>query len=118
MKKVVALALSLFVLEGCATHGHQIDERQLAQMKTGESTWSDMTALLGEPTSVSQSSDGLKTASYSYMHAAARPETYIPIVGPLVGGADAKMQIIAFVFGADGKLLRYTTMSSQTGTGK
>ncbi len=54
--------------------------------------------------------------SYAFVEAAARPETYIPIAGAFIGGADARSSIVTFSFDGRGVLVDYTIATSQTGT--
>lgn len=84
-------------------------------MKAGQTTYADVTAQLGPPTSVSTKSDGTKIAVYYSIHAQARPASFIPVVGLFAGGADSRSSSVVFRFDAASKLIDFT--SSQTGVG-
>jgi len=114
---LLAVALISAVLAGCAASGAKVSEQQLAQLKVGETTWGDMVAVLGQPTSSSFTSQGTRMAMYSYAQVSTRPETFIPFVGAFVGGADVKSNGVALMFGKDGKLASYSGHSSALGTG-
>jgi hypothetical protein len=113
-----ALVLAL-LLSGCASAGTKIDPQQAAAFQRGEATYADVTGKLGRPTSETVSSDGSRFVSYSWTHTAARPETFIPIVGAFVGGADTRSQVFMFHFGPDLKLIgtsnSNTTVGASTG---
>jgi outer membrane protein assembly factor BamE (lipoprotein component of BamABCDE complex) len=111
------LILALLLTTGCMATGTQVKEEQLAQFKKGKSTVQDVTDKLGAPNTVVTNSDGTKQACYSYMQAVARPESYIPFVGGLVGGADTKVNTVCLLFNDNGILKSYTSSASQMGTG-
>jgi len=117
MRHVLIAALAAAILVGCATSGAKVTEQQIAQLKVGETTWSDMVALLGQPTSSTVTSQGTRMATYSYAQVTTRPETFIPFVGVFVGGADIKSNGVSLMFGKDGKLKNYSASASTMGTG-
>jgi hypothetical protein len=99
------LLVVLAGLSGCgALSGHPIDAAAVASFRAGETTEAQVRAALGAPNSITELNDGTHVLGYAYTRVAARPETFIPIIGPLVGGADAKAQSVAFVFSQDGVL--------------
>jgi hypothetical protein len=51
------------------------------------------------------------------IHSQARPETFIPIIGGFIGGADAQSQSFSFVFGPNGMLRSGSNSQSRTGVG-
>ena len=112
-----AAVICTVILAGCAASGAKVTEQQLAQMKVGQTTWNDMVATLGQPTSSAFTSQGMRTAIYSYAQVTTRPETFIPIVGGFVGGADVKSNAVYLVFGQDGKLMNFSGSASAMGTG-
>ena len=52
---------------------------------------------------------------YPCVHTQARPETFIPIIGGLVGGADAQTQTTLFTFSPDGMLRTGSQTQSEAG---
>lgn len=112
------IVLCVLTLFGCVTMGKEITEEQLAGFKKGETTIDQVVANLGSPTSSSVSSaTGQRTISYMFAHAQARPASFIPFIGPLVGGTDSRSTWVVFMFGMDGKLLTYYASQSQLGMG-
>ena len=112
-RSVVMLAL----LSGCVSIGKEITQDQLAGFKAGETTPDQVIAKLGAPTSNTSSADGRRSMGYMFAHSQARPGSFVPIIGPLIGGADSRSSHVVFMFGPDGKLINYLSSQSQTGMG-
>jgi outer membrane protein assembly factor BamE (lipoprotein component of BamABCDE complex) len=116
MRAIIILAVSV-LLAGCVTSGTKVDEAKLSQFERGKTTYGEVMTSLGQPSAVSTLSDGRKVAVYSYVHSQARPETFIPIIGPLVGGADAQATRVTLQFDTAGVLQSYSSTQSQSGVG-
>lgn len=116
MRKLIAAGLCLMLM-GCVASGTQVKESQLAQFKQGKTTYDDVVARLGPPNSSSLLPDGSRVIVYTYVQAAARPETFIPIVGGLVGGADVHSNMVMFQFTSAGILKSYSSNTTQIGSG-
>jgi|JI10StandDraft_1071094.scaffolds.fasta_scaffold311426_3 outer membrane protein assembly factor BamE (lipoprotein component of BamABCDE complex) len=114
--RVVAIALPL-LLTGCMAAGVQVKAEQLQGFKKGETTKQDVLSKLGNPTARSITADGSEILIYNYAAYQARPESFIPLIGPLVGGADVQTSMVWFQFGSDGKLTNYTAQNSAVGSG-
>lgn len=117
MSRISATLVAL-LLSGCVAAGVKISQDQIQQLKVGETTYDQAVSILGQPTSSSATSSGYRSVSYTYVEVTSRPENFIPIVGPLVGGHDSKTGIVMLNFGPDGKLKNWTTSGSAMGTGK
>lgn len=116
LRLIAALVLSATLI-GCVATGVQVTNEQAASFQKGTSTQADVEARLGRPTTTSILPNGERYVSYTYVRAQARASSFIPIVGPLVGGADSTSTVVLFRFSPDGKLIDYTSTSSQFGTG-
>ena len=117
MRKIGMLASVVF-LAGCVAGGIKIDPQQAASMKPGEASYADVVTKFGRPNSETVLGDGTTLAVYSYFSASARPASFIPVIGPLVGGADSTTQMVMFKFGPNGKLIETTRTSSQNGVSR
>ena len=115
MKKIV-LVLSLFAA-GCVAMGTQIQEKQLSKLEKGKTTMQEVVANLGQPSTNTYNSDGTRTIAYMYMEAQTRPETFIPFIGGLIGGADSRSNVVTLRFDKNGTLLDYSSSTSSVGTG-
>jgi outer membrane protein assembly factor BamE (lipoprotein component of BamABCDE complex) len=114
MRKLLNL-LPLCAIVACVSAGHQVTESDLQQFQVGKSTVTDVLNALGQPTGNYISSAGGRTFIYSYTHAQARPDTFIPIVGGLVGGSDTSSNVVTLNFDKDGILTNYTSGSTSQG---
>lgn len=115
---VLALALIFAIIfaSGCATVGRKIDPSNFEKIKKGETTKDEVVSLLGSPDHLTISGNGNTAMTYIYSRAAARPETFIPFVGALVGGYDVQTQAVVIVVGPDGKVIDYSASYGKTET--
>ncbi len=112
--RTAALAACL-LCTACMTAGTQVGPGQLAQFQKGKTTEREIVSALGEPNSKSVTSDGTSVICYTYVHAAARPETFIPLVGAFVG-ADSRSDSTCFQF-SQGVLESSSTNTSKFTSG-
>ena len=111
------LAIVTLALAACVSAGTKVDERKLSQFQKGTTTYAQVVQVLGTPNAVTLSSDGRRVAVYHYIRSQARAESFIPIVGPLVGGADATLSSVLLTFDQSGILQSYSSTQAQTGSG-
>lgn len=83
------------ILAGCASHGVMVSDQQVQQFKRGVTTEAEVVAALGQPTTVT-TFNGMRMLVYSGAYAQARPASFIPIIGPLVGGSDVRASSVMF----------------------
>src|SRR5689334_20242807 len=105
------------LLTGCAASGVQVTEQQSQKFEIGKATYSEVVAALGEPTTVNTSSNGNRTAIYSYSAMASRPQNFIPYIGGFVAGYDTKSSSVTFVFDQKGILRDTSSSQSNMGSG-
>jgi hypothetical protein len=82
MRSILALGL-LGLLVGCAASGVKVSEQQAETLKVGISTYNDVIAALGPPTSTTVNADGTRIAAYSYASMRSQPQEFIPHLGRL-----------------------------------
>ena len=97
--------------------GAQVGEQQLTSFRKVQTTYAEVLNRIGSPTSQTLTSEGGRTASWTYVEAKARPESFIPIVGPLVGGSDTKLSVVMLRFDSNGVLQEFSATSSAMGAG-
>jgi len=117
MRPLRYVALASLLAIGCVSIGREITESQLANFKKGETSIDQVIVALGKPTSTSVSSSGDRYISYIYARAQPRARSFVPIVGPLIGGSDSRSSHAFLIFGPDGKLKEYRLSTSSTGMG-
>jgi outer membrane protein assembly factor BamE (lipoprotein component of BamABCDE complex) len=105
------------LLSACAASGVQVKEEQLQQFQTGKTTYQEVTSALGAPNFNMINADGTRTIMYTYAEAQVRPETFIPYIGPFVGGTDMRTNNVTLMFDQNGVLQNFTAAEGQTGTG-
>ncbi len=110
---VVGAALGLAACG--AQSGTKVEQSQVQQFEVGKTTYDEVVVTLGPPTSSSISSDGTRTAVYSYAEYRTRPETFIPFAGAFIGGADTETSSATFMFDRDNVLTSYS--ASEGGSG-
>lgn len=114
MRRLITPLLAL-VLAACASTGVQVTPEQASAIKAGVSTESDVRAALGAPTGVSMVS-GRRLLIYSGATYAARPASFIPIVGAFAGGADTQTSYVIVTVGADGVVSDVQSHHASSGT--
>jgi len=116
MRFIAAITLGA-LLVGCAAGGVKVTEGHLSSFKAGETTKAAVIASIGTPTMQMRLPDGSSMVVYSYYEAKVRPETFIPIVGALVGGSDSTSNTATLRFDATDKLINTSSTSSAIGIG-
>lgn len=116
-KRGAALGLAVFLLSGCASGGVKVEERQLSSFERGRTTYSQVIGQLGAPTANTLMNDGRRVIVYTFVQAQARPESFIPIVGIFVGGADSQATSASLIFDREGVLESYSSTQAQYGMG-
>ena len=114
--KRAAIILAL-MLSACVASGVKVTQEQVDQFKKGQSTRSDVVKALGQPTMSSATAEGNQSLVYGYLQVTARPETFIPFVGPLVGGADSRGTNVVFRFDRMRILIDWYSSQTNIGTG-
>jgi outer membrane protein assembly factor BamE (lipoprotein component of BamABCDE complex) len=116
MKKYFLL-IPVLLLAACVSSGVKVDPSKLAQFHKGETTYTEVVQKLGRPSQATVLPDGTKVITYTWVSAQARPESFIPIAGAFIGGADAENTVVSLTFDGDGILQTYTSTQGSTGTG-
>lgn len=96
----------------CASTGTQVKEADLSQFQKGVTREADVEKQLGPPQSTIVDSDGTRSIAYIYAHSQLKGSTLVPVVGLFTGGATGNTSIVTFRFGADGKLIDYSSSNS------
>ncbi len=95
---VMLSVIGWFTMSGCmsSSSGTPIEKDKLSRISKGVTTRSEMEAMFGAPTSLIIMPDGsgkrMATWHHSQTDAHANGKSWIPIVGPWIGGAEATSQ--------------------------
>ncbi len=106
---IVVVAL----LAGCATVGNEkLSEHTKSsiseKIKEGKTTKNDVTAALGQPTSVGFTDAGNEVWTYKHSRGTPQAHNFIPIVGLISSGADVKTKELVIMFNKDEVVTKYT----------
>jgi len=108
MRKTCSILLAVLSLSGCMSVGTKFDESRVASFKIGQTNCADAVAGLGRPSMDMRSANGERTVLYSYSDMRTRPETFLPYIGPLVGGMDNDTKSLSLVCDRGGMLKDYS----------
>lgn len=109
------LLLFCVVLAGCVSSGTNYDPANVAKIVKGVSTEADCVALLGQPTTRVNQSDGTVLLMWMHVKAHATAGSYIPVVGGIVtGGAKASSRQVLVTIGQDKKVIQVIEGDSQS----
>lgn len=113
--QTVVFGVILLFTAGCVSSGTEVDPAKYEQMVIGKTTYEQAIAQLGEADTSTVDGKGERTLTYLSVKAHARPESYIPVVGLLVGGADSKAVSVVLQFDKAGILKDKATSTSKSG---
>jgi hypothetical protein len=116
MRWILAFGL-LGLLVGCAASGVKVSEEQAESFKAGTSTYNDVVATLGPPTSTTLNPDGTRIAAYNYASVRSQPQNFIPIINRLAAGYDRENSSVTFAFDQRGILTGTTSTQSGAAAG-
>jgi hypothetical protein len=112
--RAILLGVALLALaEPVIAHPKDVSPAALAAFKPGVTTYADVIATLGKPTSESFDSSGTHTIAYSMSRTHIKAPTFIPYVGLFAGGAKVDTTWETLTFDGAGVLLNYQSSSSQ-----
>jgi hypothetical protein len=117
MKRINVLIVLCSTLAACISAGVDVKPEQLSKFKQDVTTLEEVVTELGSPTAQTALRDGSTVLIYSFVTSRPRPESFIPFIGPLFGGADTQSSTVVFEFDEHGILTseRRTTSSGAQG---
>lgn len=120
MKRFLSISILGLITFGsvqCVSTGRRVDSEAASKIRVGRTTKQQVLNLLGSPDGSSTNGRGETTWTYNYTGAQMKPESYIPYVGGLVGGANMQQQATTVVFGPGGVVKDFTNSENSTETG-
>jgi hypothetical protein len=97
--------------------GVEVRPEQMSSFRPGVTSLQDVTATLGPASVQTALDDGSTLLVYTFVTSRPHPESFIPFIGALVGGADTRSSAAVFLFDARGILKSENTTTSNVGTG-
>jgi hypothetical protein len=113
--RAMAFGLVLVLAAGCVSSGTEVDPAKYEAMVIGKTTYNEAIAQLGEADTSTVDGKGERQLTYLSVKAHARAESYIPVEGLLVGGADSKAVSVVLQFDKNGILKDKATSTSKSG---
>jgi len=105
------------LLAGCVSAGVEVSPEQMSNFKPGVTTRQEVITALGPASVQTALDDGSTLLVYTYVKSRPHPESYIPLIGALVGGADTHASAAVFLFDPNGILKSENNTASNVGTG-
>ena len=105
-RSVPALILAAS-LSACVSSGRKVSEDELRGFREGYTTYPEVIERLGRPTRATRHSNGTRTATYTYRRSQVDPRSFIPYVGPFIGGRNTESTSVEFNFDRQGVLTDY-----------
>jgi outer membrane protein assembly factor BamE (lipoprotein component of BamABCDE complex) len=116
MKNTIYIIAIAALLCGCISVGRQINQAKIQDIKPGQTTRAELEQWFGHPSMVMQT-DKETVVSWSHIISVARAETYIPIAGAFIGGADAHSEALTVSLNTNGIVTKKTFFTSAVSTG-
>lgn len=114
---LIGVLATLFFVSACASHGEDIDMDYASTIKKGVTTEQEIIDNLGQPQNIGLDGHGNKIMTYVYAKSQAKAESFIPVVGSLVGGADTESKsLVVIVDSSTGIVKDFAVNSSKTET--
>lgn len=101
IRQKISLVTVLLAIAGCAASGTQVSESVATQFKEGVTRESEIVSSLGKPNSATLSGS-TKTIAYVGVQFKVKTESFVPFIGPLVGGSDYQVTKASYEIEADG----------------
>lgn len=116
MHKILTLLL-LLSMSRCASSGRPIDPAKVASFEPGKTTYSEVVAALGPPTTIRMMVGGATIIAYGHSTMQMNPATFIPVVGLFAASADMHTESVSFMFDREGVMTNNLfAPKSSTGT--
>ncbi len=111
---VVAVSMSSLAWAGSK---NKMSDDDIAMMKIGGTTYTEIVEKYGKPMQTEMSSDGSRVLVYSVSKTRLKVATFVPVVGLFAGGAKADVTTQRLQFGPDGKLTNVVSSATHVDCG-
>jgi outer membrane protein assembly factor BamE (lipoprotein component of BamABCDE complex) len=108
MVKIVFAALLAVAIAGCSSVGTPISQEKVNQIRIGVTTEPDLLLLFGNPSTKTLDPNGSIVLTWVYSSASTKPETFVPLAGPLIGGYSTRLQQLTVLIDRKGRVERWT----------
>lgn len=109
LSALLLMALMFLAIPACVSVGRKIDQSAADKIEKGKTTREQVVSLIGSPEMITRNSNGDTVFIYNYTRSTAKPATFIPYIGPFVGGANTQHQSTSVTFGPDGVVKAFSS---------
>ena len=111
MRYLLAL-ICVVAIFGCSSVGTPIPKDKIAQIRIGVSTEPDLILLFGTPSTKTLDPSGSILLTWVYSSATTKPETFVPLAGPFIGGYSTELQQLTVLINRKGRVEKWTMNNS------
>lgn len=115
IQNVILVVVLGILIAGCASTGFNFDESKISQIKKGETTEPELIQWFGQPVERGINSEGMTTMTWMYTEATVKGSTFVPYVGPFVGGTRSKNKVLMVTLNS-GKVANFSFSGGGTET--
>jgi outer membrane protein assembly factor BamE (lipoprotein component of BamABCDE complex) len=98
----------VFGIVGCSSVGTPIPEDKVNQIRIGVTTEPDLLLLFGTPSTKTLDVSGNIVETWVYSSASTKPETFVPLAGPFIGGYSTRVQQLTVLIDRKGRVAKWT----------
>jgi outer membrane protein assembly factor BamE (lipoprotein component of BamABCDE complex) len=110
--KILFAALVAIAIAGCSSIGTPIAQEKVNQIRLGVTTEPDLLLLFGNPSTKTLDPSGAIVMTWVYSSASTKPETFVPLAGPFIGGYHTQLQQLTVLLNRKGRVERWTMNNS------
>lgn len=97
--------------------GRRIDADAASKIIVGKTTKSEIVALIGSPDGSTSTGRGDTIWTYNYVGSQMKAQSFIPVVGGLLSGANMQTQSTTIIFNPNGVVKDFQNSANSTETG-
>ena len=110
--KIALVAVLAIAIAGCSSVGTPIAQEKVNQIKLGLTTEPDLLLLFGNPSRKTIDPSGTIVLTWVYSNASTKPETFVPLAGPFIGGYSTRLQQLTVLIDRKGRVAKWTMNNS------
>jgi outer membrane protein assembly factor BamE (lipoprotein component of BamABCDE complex) len=116
--KTLLIAAATALVVGCASSGNtklgSMTESAVRDSVPINAEKAQVEQTFGPPDLKTFSTDGQEVWTYQHAYASAKASSFIPIIGPFVGGTDVERKQLTVLFSEDGRVAKVLWNSAPT----
>ena len=107
--KIVWIVLVAIAITSCSsTIGTPIAQEKVSRIRVGATTEPDLLLWFGNPSTKTLDPSGAMVLTWVYSSASTKPETFVPLAGPFIGGYSTRLQQLTVLIDKKGRVAKWT----------